>query len=150
MKWFRPVVLVAIFLSMAGPFSGQTAPRVVKSPVHLLPGYRLHEQPNNIDVYGATISRNDGVTLSFTAYGHTGILANMVEPSDLEWREEQVVNGEQMVCAYTKSHKLIASFPRMNANFEADIRNDRDIAQALLMILTYDGTHAYPADGAKR
>jgi len=30
------------------------------------------------------------------------------------------------------------------------IRNDHEMAQALLMILTYDGTHSYPVDGANR
>ena len=53
------------------------------------------------------------------------------------WRTEQVIGGERVVCIYTKSNELLIAFPGELANFYATVRNQRDVADMMLMVLTY-------------
>ena len=53
------------------------------------------------------------------------------------WQTEQVVGGKRVVCIYTRSRELLIAFPDDLANFHAKVRNQRDITDMMLIVLTY-------------
>jgi len=51
-------------------------------------------------------------------------------------------------CTYTRSHELIVSFhPSLTANFRAKIHNQQELADMLLMVVTFN-LEGYPFDPA--
>jgi hypothetical protein len=75
-----------------------------------------------------------------------GNAAESIDKSQVLWREEQTINGQRVVCVYTKSKELIVSFPKLVANFRAKIRNQNELAAMLLIVLTYEPHQGYAAD----
>jgi hypothetical protein len=114
-------------------------------PVRLLPEYKVVASAG-IDTWGATISKEGGVKIELYQGLHVGVAADSVETKDVAWREEQVVNGQQVICVYTKSNDLVISIPKLIANFQSHIRSQQDLADMLLMVLTYEPTHGYPVE----
>lgn len=147
-----PILLIAFFL-LSGPFTttAQNQDRAKHAaallPVQLLSGYQVRIA-SGIDAWNGTIWKDGGVKIEFDHGSHVGVAADLVEKSDVVWREEQVVNGHQMICVYTKSNHLIVSIPKRIVNFEASIRNHQDLTEMLLMVLTYEPTHGYPVEPA--
>jgi hypothetical protein len=114
------------------------------SPVRLLPSYKI-QWASGIDTWGGTIWKDNGVKIEFNQ-GGVGIATDQVEKDEVVWREEQVLNGEQVVIIYTKSSHLLVAIPKLIVSFEAEIRNQKDLAEMLLMALTWDMAHGYPAE----
>jgi hypothetical protein len=114
-------------------------------PVELLPGYRV-ETRSGIDTWGATIWKDGGAKIEMYQGLHVGIAADLVKAEDVAWREEQVVNGQRVICAYTKSNDLVVSIPRQIVNFQSQIRDQQDLTEMLLMVLTYEPTHGYSVE----
>jgi hypothetical protein len=115
------------------------------SPVRLLSGYEARLGAA-IDTWGGTISKEGGVKIAVSMGCTLGSVADSVGRKDVIWREEQVVNGMQTVYVYTKWHELIVTFPRQCANFQGKIRNQQDLAEMLITVLTFDPTHGYPIE----
>ncbi len=136
---------VLLFLSSTTTAQNQDKGKaeVKLSPVQLLAGYTLRVTPG-IDTWAGAISKDGGMKIGIYQGLHVGIEAESVDKKDVAWREEQIVNGQQVICVYTKSSDLIVSFPRLIVNFQGHIRNRQDLADMLLMVLTYDTTHGYP------
>jgi hypothetical protein len=116
-----------------------------KSAFQLLPGYKV-EVGWGIDSWGAKISKDGGVTIELSQGLHVGVEADSVDQNDIAWREEQVVNGQRVICVYTKSNDLIVSNRVQAANFRGHIRNQQNLTEMLLMVLTYDQVHGYPVE----
>jgi hypothetical protein len=117
-------------------------------PIRLLPGYKA-TVGYGIDTWGAKIGRDGGITIEFIQGLHVEVEADSFGENDVAWREQQVVNGQQAICVYTKSNDFVVSIPKLAVNFRAHIRNQQDLAEMLLMVLTYEPTHGYPfAPGA--
>jgi hypothetical protein len=114
-----------------------------RSPVRLLPGYKI-QLLSAIDSLGGTIWKDRGLRITFDIGGHFGVEADSIDKNDIVWREEQVVSGQQLICVYTKAHHLVVSFPQLNSNFESKVRSERDVAEMLLMVSTYDQKFPYP------
>lgn len=72
--------------------------------------------------------------------------ADSVDQNDVAWREEQVVNGQRVICVYTKSNDLIVSDRMRAVNFRGHIRNQQDLTEMLLTVLTHDPVHGYPVE----
>lgn len=83
--------------------------------------------------------------IGFDLGGNSGEATESISKSHVLWREEQVVNGQQLIRVYTRAHHLVVSIPRLNSNFESKVRSERDVAEMLLMIFTYDQKFPYPA-----
>jgi hypothetical protein len=54
------------------------------------------------------------------------------------WRKKQLINGQQAVFVFTKSRRLVVSFPESHANFYATVRNESELADMLLMLATFE------------
>ena len=110
-----------------------------QSPVHLLPGFKWTLIPG-IDSGGGTISNNDGLKIEVGLCCGFAIEADEVSKNMVLWHDEQIVNGERVLLVFTKSKELIISFPISTAraiNFRAKIRSQKELAEMLLMVLTY-------------
>jgi hypothetical protein len=113
------------------------------SPVRLLPEYKIR-WASDIDSWGGTIWNDAGLKIVFHHDLYGGVLADQVDKNEVVWQAEQQVNGQQVICVYTKSNHFIVSIPKLVVNFEADIRSQKDLTEMLLMALTWDLTHGYP------
>ena len=55
-----------------------------------------------------------------------------------KWRKKQVINGQEAAFVFTKSRRLVVSFPESHANFYATVRDESELADMLVMILTFE------------
>ena len=53
------------------------------------------------------------------------------------WYREQTVNNQPVHLAYLKDHTLLVSYPEKGVNFSTAVKTPDEMAEALLMILTY-------------
>lgn len=108
-------------------------------PVQLLPGFKWTFIPG-IDSGGGMISNKDGLNIEVGLCCGFAIEADEVSKNRVLWHDEQIVNGERVLLVFTKSKELIISFPISTAraiNFRAKIRSQKELAEMLLMVLTY-------------
>jgi hypothetical protein len=120
----------------------------VRSPVRLLPGYKIEFASGVEGGYGVHIWKEAGLNI-FGSFGCCfGAKANSVGKDRLGWEEKQEMNGRHVTLAYTKGQDLVVTFTEDNGsypvNFTAHIRDEHDVAETLLMVLTYEPTHGYP------
>ncbi|HXX20126.1 MAG TPA: hypothetical protein VEJ46_12050 [Candidatus Acidoferrum sp.] len=147
-RWLAVVFALSLsaYYSPTKAQTGNKEPAKPKmSPVRLLPNFKFR-LVRGIDTWGATIWNNNGVKVELNQGLHVGVATDLVDRSDVVWHEEQVVNGHKVACVYTKTHHLIVSFPELFANFDGGVRDQRDLTEMLLIVLTYDPNFPYPAD----
>ncbi len=53
------------------------------------------------------------------------------------WRKKVIVDGEPVTVVYTSKKMLIVSFPKLTANFHGTVNSPEDMADMLLMTMTY-------------
>jgi len=144
------ILVLVSFLLLSLPQSGEPQETDASkkqdhllSPVRLLPGYKM-QVGSDIDTWGGWILKNGGAKINFN-HGMYDLPANTVEKSDIAWQEEQVVNGKRVLCLYTKSNHFFVTIPQDMIFFDADIRGQKDLADMLLMALTWD-VPRYPVE----
>ena len=132
-------ILFAFFIIFAlNPHcpADQNATEELRQVMELLPGYQVRLRPG-IDSIGGDLWKDRGLTIHFDLSGNAG---NYADSEDVKkqtlWRREQTVNGRKLICVYTKSRDFYATFPP-STNFFATIRNQEDLADMLLMVLTF-------------
>lgn len=116
-----------------------------KSPVNLLPGYKIQIFPG-LDSAAGRIWKDGGLEIEIEMCCGFGNAADSVPKSRLAWREQQTTHGQLVVLVFTKANELIVSYPKLVTNFRTKTRNSRDLAEALLIALSYDETQGYPVD----
>jgi hypothetical protein len=104
----------------------------------LLPGYQ-HERLQGIDTSVGRIWKKDGLEIHYDIGRLAGNYAQSREKDKdkLEWFKEQAVGGRNVQIALTKDRVLtitVAGF----ANFYGTVKSEGDLADMLLMVLTYD------------
>lgn len=113
----------------------------------LLPGYK-HQPLQGIDSIVGRIAKEDGLQIMYDigAVLKPGALRTggsfsdhpKLTPKDqVRWYKEQTVHGQPVHLAYKKDGYLLVSFPQKGANFSVKVSSDEELAEALLMILTY-------------
>jgi hypothetical protein len=136
------VLLTLVSLSAIAQSTDTTKSPPARSPVQLLSGYKI-QISSGTDTWGGIIWKVGGLKFRFDSGLHVGVAADLVDKKDVAWREEQVVNGQQVICVYTTSNDLVVSFPRLVSNFQGHIQHPQDLAEMLLMIMTFEPTHGY-------
>lgn len=123
--------------------------RTVPGAMQLLPGYE-HVPLVGIDSLVGRIEKNGGLQISYEI-GHVqapgeGRLggsfsdrAKLSPSHETRWYREQTVNGQPVHTAFRNDDILLVSYPKSGMNFAAQIVNPSEMADALLMILTYRG-----------
>ena len=115
--------------------------------MQLLPGYK-HQPLQGFDSTVGEVKKEEGLRIIYeigrlTKPGAPRIGGSFSDrpkqtPKDkIRWYLEQVVGGQPIHVAYLKDNTLLASFPKKGTNFSVTVRNTGEMAEALLMILTY-------------
>jgi hypothetical protein len=129
--------------------------------IKLLDGYKI-KKGWAVDAATWTIYKEGGLTIDFEAGMNEGLWADPKNRADYLWYREQTVNGHRVMLALIKpglktvwepNHQrspefgniLLVTFPLggqpdHTANFNAEILNKQELADALLMILTFDAS----------
>ena len=123
---------VVTFLCIAAHAQEPATPGGLK----LLPGYQ-HEKLKGIDTRVGKISKGDGLTFQYDIGRSAGNAAKAQDKASLLWHKEQDVNGRSVQLAFTKDRMLFVTFPETFANFVGKAKSDEDLADMLLMVLTY-------------
>ena len=116
--------------------------------MQLLKNYN-HQAMQGIDSKVGVISKKGGLNIKYEL-GRVATDSNIRKGGDFtdrakraakgaQWYREQVINGQVVHLAHLKNGKLLASFPLKGMNFSVDIKKPTDLADALLMILSYPG-----------
>lgn len=139
-------LLSALTLSSAAQTNGVAAPSKPTVPVsgpppgdiRLLDGYR-HIRKKGIDSRVGEISAPSGLTIRYDIGRMAGAYAPRVcaEATACLWYKKQNNNGNEVVVGLTREGKIYATFPNDYANFYADTKSSEDVADFLLMVLTY-------------
>lgn len=155
MRW---LILIALLLPLPAkavaldrPFGG----------LRLLDGYQ-YKRSNTVDTINGVIYREGGLSIEFESGISEGYAADPKERAKYIWYREQVVGGHKVMLALTRpgmgaawkpekprgsppGNILIVTFPGSfgpldAANFYAEVLNEQEVADTLLMVLTFDPT----------
>lgn len=160
-------ISILIAVAAISAFSQKVAPvatQVSISPpgkINLPVGYR-YEPRKGIDSKVGSIVRADGFTINHDigrmagnyAYKYfpenfanlrrqTHLNANSIETDirvlqdKIDWRQQQKVNGDDLMLVLLKDSTIIASFVNSNANFSARADSSDKVADFLMIVLTY-------------
>jgi hypothetical protein len=106
--------------------------------IKLLDGY-VHIQERGIDTWVGRIKKEGGLDILYDIGRLAGEYVRfcLIDQSCV-WYKEQQLKGGLVKIALTKDGEIIATFPKTTANFIAEVKSQEDIADFLIMILTYD------------
>ena len=106
--------------------------------LRLLDGYQ-HKAEAAEDSAAGKIWKEGGITIHYDIGRLAGQCVDPARRCDYAWFREQQVNGHTVYSARTKDGQVLVTFPGAEpANFYADCRSQDDVADMLLMVLTYD------------
>jgi hypothetical protein len=105
--------------------------------IQLLSGY-THTRLQGTDTSVGEISKPDGMTIQYDNGRLAGLYARGCWSKDAcLWYKSQKINGREVWLGLTKEGRIIATFPKEFANFYAQTKSPEDIADFLIMIMTY-------------
>ena len=115
--------------------------------IRLLPGY-VHQPLQGFDSIVGKITKKDGLQINYEIGGIPkpgGIRLGgqfsdrpkLTPKNQVRWYREQIVNGQPVHLAYRKDDVLLVSYPKKGMNLSVKLRSADEMAEALLMILTY-------------
>jgi hypothetical protein len=137
------VSIALVFFVTAGHAQIAASGKDVPPPgsIRLLPGYH-HRETQGIDSRTGVIWKENGPIINYDIgemAGNYTKKCNLCDwTKDEVWRRKQLINGQTMVCVFTKKKNLIVSFPTLNVNFYAKVSSESDLADVLLMLTTFD------------
>lgn len=127
--------------------------------IRLLDGYKF-KRSSTVDTINGVIYKEGGLTIEFESGISEGYAADPKERAKYIWYREQVVGGHKVMLALAKpgvgtvwkperprgsapGNILIVTFPGSfgphdAANFYAEVLNEQEAADMLLMVLTFD------------
>lgn len=127
----------------------------------LLDGYR-YRRSRTTDTINGEIYKEGGLSIEFESGISEGYAADPKQKAKYLWYREQVINGHKIFVALgergaatawkperlrgaTLGRVLIVTFPGKfgpndAANFYAEVLDEKEIAETLLMVLTFDPT----------
>ena len=127
----------------------QAAPgTAARSPVRLLPGYKIELRDGFEGDFGGRIWKPGGLSLDFDSGIHNPKAIDSIEAKDVRWRAEQIFDGHHVVLVYGTSGRVAISILDRAVNFRGKIRNQQDLAEMLLMALTFETSQGYPVDSS--
>lgn len=113
--------------------------------IRLLQGY-VHTRLQGIDTSVGRISKKGGVTISYDIGTLAGNYAKS-HSKDARWYREQTVAGAPVQIAFSKTGTVFITFPKSSANFYAQIKTPEQLADVLLMVLTFPKKNGAKKDG---
>jgi hypothetical protein len=136
--------LALTFPALAQDTKTLTLPKPTPTPqappgnIELLDGY-THTRGRGIDSRVGAISKPEGMTIRYDIGDMAGqYTSKCSRAKDIcLWYKSQKVGGREVYLALTKEGEIIATFPQESANFFAQTKSPENVADFLLMILTY-------------
>jgi hypothetical protein len=118
-----------------------------RSPFLLLPNYKLDVRAGFEGDYSGTVWTPDGLSIEYDVDIDAPRVVDAIEMSQIAWRLRQTLNGRSFDCIYTKSDEFVITSPDAPpANLRAKIRSRQELAEMLLMALSFDPNHGYAVD----
>lgn len=128
-------------------FNSQAEDNAQLGGMRFLKGYQ-NQPEQGIDSKVGRIFKKDGLEIHYEigtlpklgVTKHSGQFSDLpkLTPKDqLNWYQEQIVCGQPVHLAHRKDNVLLISFPQLGANFRVTITSPEEMAEALLLILTY-------------
>ena len=148
----RIYITLGVLLLSATASSALSAADARIGGMRLLPGY-AHTPLQGFDSIVGKVAKEGGLQISYDigaipkpgGLRFGGMFSDRPKntPKDqVHWYHEQVVNGQPVHLAHRKDNYLIVSYPNKGVNFSVELKTAADMAEALLMILTYPDTAA--------
>jgi hypothetical protein len=157
MNTLRFLSVVACFVALSG--SAIHADDPPYGNVKLLDGYK-YKRSHTSDTINGLIYKENGLSIVFESGINEGYAVELKMQKDYIWFRQQEINGHKVFLALTESgvgtkwepekprspnprRILMITFPGKfgpmdAANFYAEVLDEKDIADALLMALTFD------------
>lgn len=129
------LIMGTLNMILCAALSFAQTPEGFPGNIQILPGYQ-HQRLRGIDSVVGRISRKDGLTIQYDVGSAAGNYAEKAK-EDCKWFKEQTLSGNPVQIALKKNNELVVTFPDSSANFVSSIRNEEDITDVLLMVLTY-------------
>lgn len=130
-----------------------TLPKPTPSPAELPPGNiellygYTHTRRQGIDSRVGDISKPDGMTIRYDIGAMAGVNPDRCTyKNECLWYKRQIINGREVWLGLSKEGRAFATFPKENANFYAQTKTPEDIADFLIMVLTYKVKEAIAPD----
>lgn len=154
----RPLLILVLLLGGAAPLPAQQRAALQSGTVDLPPGFEVRSL-RGTDSYPGTIVRADsGLVIHYDIGGMAGTRVTPLAQDAFLWMVEHRVNG---YLAYTglfeeEGRRWIATTVHRDgrepaftlpANFTAEVRNERDVAEFILITSTYRPTGRDPQSG---
>jgi hypothetical protein len=133
MKTAAALILLGLIGGVSSAQSFEVRPG---KAMKLLPGYQVEER-TGIDAIEGTITKRDGPTVRYDIGKFRTNVARLQEKDRLRWYKEHEANGRPVHLALAKDGTLYVTFPYFAANFQAKVANEAEMAEVLLMVLTY-------------
>lgn len=133
-KWTGALVAVGIF-AMASVFADEPADSA-PGGIKLLSGYK-HQVLQGIDTRVGKVWKEGGLSIQYDIGKLAGNYAKAQGKDEPLWHKEQVIGGRTVHLTLAKDKKFYVTLPQGNANFWGQVKTEEDIADILLMVLTY-------------
>ena len=88
-----------------------------------------------------SITRKDGLVIQYDIGKAAGVYTDCewCGWTDGElWRRKQIIGGHEVRIVFTKSKRLVISYPDAHANFYTIVRSNADLTDTLLIVLSYN------------
>src|SRR5262245_29872957 len=138
---------VTAYLAWGAGRAPAGGPDKLPGGLELLPGYS-HEPVKAVRGPSGLITGKGGLKIQYS-FGKVRREGDPITSADFtdraqslpegerRWYKEQTVGGQPVHLALSKGQVLHVSYPRAGVNFRAEVRNPEDLADALLIILTF-------------
>lgn len=137
MKSFGMCLAVLVLLLFPPRVLAQTQ-KIPGGTVSLPTGYQVTVPQHILDSIGGKIWKPGSMTVYFDNLLMAGDYTS--DESLLKharWRKEQVIDGQKFVIVLKKDRYIVASLPGKLINFYAHPRSSEDIAEFLLIVLSF-------------
>ena len=156
---FGQVLAERLSIGVRVDFSNPACRFLAIGGMRLLPGY-THKPLQGFDSIVGEISKKGGLQIRYEIGaipkpggirmgGMFSDRPKSTPKAQLRWYREQVVNNQPVHLAYSKGQILMVSYPLKGINLHVTVRTADEMAEALLMILTYPGPPAPAAGGGR-
>jgi hypothetical protein len=140
-KWTGALVGMGM-LAMANVFAEESADPA-PGGMKLLSGYQ-HQKLQGIDTHVGKVWKDGGLSIQYDIGKLAGNYAKAQAKDEPLWHKEQVIGGRTLHLALAKDKKFYVTLPEWNANFWGQVKTEEDIADILLMVLTYSPAEKTP------
>ena len=107
--------------------------------IKLLDGFK-HQKMQGIDSRVGKIWIENGLSIQYDIGAMAGNYAKQqreYQADQMLWAKQQTIKGAKVEVVLRKDRDLYVSFPDKNANFFGKVKTEEELAEALLIVLSY-------------